>query len=135
MKSKKAIHIHFKSIDSLRNELLDLPKKRTAYVQPKDVRFFDSINSFRNFMTMQKVELLVLIANSQPKSVYELSKMVGRALGPVQNDCQSLAGTGFIDLQKQKSGRGSLKPKLTFNYDHIIVHVGEHPYSLRFEAA
>ena len=135
MKSKKAIHIHFKGLEVLRKELLDLPKKKTTYIQPKNVIFFDSINSFRNFMTLQKVELLVLIANSQPKSIYELSKMVGRALGPVQNDCQSLAGTGFIELQKQKSGRGSLRPKLTFNYDHIIVHVDDHPYSLRFEAA
>jgi predicted transcriptional regulator len=125
----------FKRLDDLERDLLSLGKKKTPKLQPKNVVFFDNIASFRNFMTLQKIEILTLIAVAKPKSVYELTQMLGRSLAPVQKDCQMLESAGFIKLEKEKGGRGSLRPKLTFGYDRIVVKLPEHPYAIQFEAA
>jgi predicted transcriptional regulator len=135
MKAKKALTIKFKSLGEVEKELLDLPQKKVGYVQPKDVVLFESINGFRNFMTLQKLELLTLIATEKPKSVYELAQMVERAIAPVQKDCNILAKTGFIFFEKEKGGRKTMTPKLKFNYDKIVVQVPRHPYELSFKAA
>lgn len=134
MKKSNSLKIKFRSLDQWEKELHNLPKARKAYVQPKDVVIFDSLNSFRNFMTLQKLELLTIIASAKPKSVYELSKMLDRALGPVQNDCNGLEGLGFIIFEQEKSGRKTIVPKLKFNYDTIIVELPDHHYELSFKS-
>lgn len=135
MKNKKALTIKFQSLEQLKKELLDLPKTKKGYIQPEDVLLFESLNGFRNFMTLQKLELLAVISSANPKSVYELAKMVNRAIATVQKDCNVLASSGFIVFDKEKGGRKTLAPRLKFNYDRIIVQMPEHPYELSFKAA
>jgi predicted transcriptional regulator len=135
MKSKFTLFIQFKSLDQLEKELLDIPKIKKGYIQPKNVIQFDSITSFRNFMTIQKLEILTLIASAKPKSIYELTKILDRSLSAVQSDCESLEQTGFIKFQKQIGGRRSVAPKLKFDYNRIVVKLPEHPYELQFGAA
>ena len=84
---------------------------------------------------LQKLELLTLIASEKPKSVYELAKMVDRSVAPVQKDCATLAKTGFIFFEKEKGGRGTMTPKLKFDYNKIVVELPDHPYELSFKAA
>jgi len=134
MKDKKALIISFKDFDEIKKELLEVFKTRIPQIQPKNTIYFDNINSFRNFMTFQKFEILAIIANSKPKSVYELAQMLGRSLAPVQKDCQILEGTGFIKLKKEKGGRGTLTPGLKFDYDRIIVKIPKHPLEFKFKA-
>lgn len=133
MKSK-AMNIMFKDLGDLEKELLSLGKKKVPQVQSKRVIFFDSVASFRNFMTLQKLEILTMIAFEKPKSVYELTQMLDRGLAPVQKECQMLEKAGFIKLEREKTGRGSLKPRLVFEYDRIVVQLPEHPYELQFKA-
>ena len=135
MKNKKALTIKFQSLEELKKELLELPLTKKGYIQPEDVLLFESLNGFRNFMTLQKLELLAVISATKPKSVYELAKMVNRAIATVQKDCSSLANSGFIVFEKEKGGRRTLAPRLKFNYDRIIVEMPEHPYELSFKAA
>ncbi len=82
-------------------------------------------------MTFQKIEILSIIVNIKPKSIYELAQILERSLAPVQKDCQILERTGFIKFQKEKGGRGSIKPILRFKYDRIIVKLPKHPLELR----
>ncbi len=135
MKTKKALTIKFISLAELEKELIDYPKTKIGYIQPTDVILFENINGFRNFMTLQKLELLTLIASAKPKSVYELAKMVDRAISPVQKDCHSLAQAGFIKFEKEKGGRGTMTPKLKFAYNRIVVEMPSHPYELSFKRA
>lgn len=135
MKNKKSLTIKFKNLDDLKKELLDLPKKKSGYIQPTDVILSESINGFRNFMTLQKLELLTLIASEKPKSVYELAKMVERAIAPVQKDCAALAKAGFIFFEKEKGGRRTMTPKLKFDYNRIVIELPDHPYELSFKSA
>lgn len=134
MKTKTMI-VEFRSIHEVESDILALPQKKTSQIQPKDVVYFDSLGSFRNFMTIQKLEILTLIANDRPKSIYELAKMLNRAIAPVQKDCQTLEAAGFILFEKEKAGRGTLTPKLVFDYNCILVKLPERPYRLQFSAA
>ena len=131
MKITKALIISFKNLDELKEELLEVFKTRIPKVQPKNTIYFDNINSFRGFMTFQKIEILSIIANIKPKSIYELAQILERSLAPVQKDCHILERTGFIKFQKEKGGRGSIKPTLRFNYDRIIIKLPKHPLELR----
>ncbi len=133
--SNKTMTVTFKGLVDLEKDLLGVLKKKTPKVQTKDVVYFDSIASFRSFMTLQKIEILTLIATAEPKSIYELTQMLDRGLAPVQKDCQMLESAGFIKFAKEKGGRGSLKPKLVFDYNRIVVQLPEHPYELQFSSA
>ncbi len=131
MAYKKALIISFKNYDQIKEELLEVFKTRIPKLQPKYMIYFDNINSFRCFMTFQKIEILSIIVNIKPKSIYELAQILERSLAPVQKDCQILERTGFIKFQKEKGGRGSIKPILRFKYDRIIVKLPKHPLELR----
>lgn len=134
MKNKKALTIKFKSLKEVEKELLDLPYKKIKYIQPNDVILFESIDGFRNFLTLQKIEILALIASKNPSSVYELAKLVGRSIAPVQKDCNALAAARFITFKQETSGRKSISLKLKFDYDRISVDLPDHPYELSFKA-
>lgn len=139
MKSKKEMTIDFFSLEEFGQRTIanikTALKTGIPHIQPKNIIHFDSIASFRGFMTLQKIEILLMISNVKPKSIYELAKLLDRSLGAVQKDCDVLARIGFIKLQKQKTGRGSIMPKLAFDYDKIVVKLPKHPYELRFKAA
>jgi predicted transcriptional regulator len=134
MKEKKALIISFKDFEDIKKDLLEVFNTRIPKIQPKNTIYFDNINSFRNFMTFQKLEILAVIANLKPKSIYELAKMLGRSLAPVQKDCQILERTGFLKLKKENAGRGTLTPNLKFDYNRIIVKIPKHPLELKFKA-
>ena len=127
--------VEFQGIDEVERDLLTLQRHKEPKIQPRDVVYFDSLGSFRNFMTIQKLEILALVAEGKVKSIYELSKMLSRALAPVQKDCQMLEAAGFIVFEQQKSGRESIALKLPFPYHCILVKLPEHSYELQFKAA
>jgi predicted transcriptional regulator len=133
--NKQTLIVEFRDLSSLEEDLLSLPKNKTQKLQPKNVIYFDSLASFRNFMTLQKIEILTLVAEEKPKSVYELSKMLNRAIAPVQKDCQMLEAAGFIIFEKEEGGRGTMTPRLVFPYHSIMVKMPQHPYKLQFKAA
>jgi predicted transcriptional regulator len=135
MKSKKEMIVAFKSIDELGKDAIQAIKTRTPKIQPKNVIYFDNWTSFRNFLTLQKIEILTMISSVQPNSIYELTRLLDRSLSAVQKDCETLERIGFITLEKQKTGRGQVLPKLKFDYDKIVVKLPEHPYELSFKAA
>jgi predicted transcriptional regulator len=135
MKSKKEIIVAFKSLDELGKEAIKSIKNRKPSLQPENIIYFDSWTSFRGFMSLQKLEILTMISSLEPKSIYELMRLLDRSLSAVQKDCEALEQVGFITLEKQKTGRGQVVPRLKFNYDKIIVKLPRHPYELSFKAA
>jgi predicted transcriptional regulator len=135
MKSKKEIIVAFKSLDELGKEAIKSIKNKKTGIQPENIVYFDSWTSFRGFMSLQKLEILTMISSLEPKSIYELMRLLDRSLSAVQKDCEALEQAGFITLEKQKTGRGQVVPRLKFNYDKIIVQLPRHPYELTFKAA
>lgn len=135
MKSKKEMIIEFMTLDELGQSALRAIKSKKPNVQPTNIIYFDTWTSFRGFMTLQKLEILMMVSSVEPKSIYELSRLLDRSLSAVQKDCEMLQRIGFINLKKQKTGRRSITPTLVFDYDKIVVRLPKHPYELTFKAA
>lgn len=133
-KSNKEMFIAFKSMDEFEKEAIQAIKNKKIYIQPENVIFFDSLNSFRAFMSLQKLEILTFISSTEPSSIYELTRLLDRSLSAVQKDCEALEQVGFITLEKKKTGRGQVVPRLKFKYDRIVVELPKHPYELSFRA-
>lgn len=133
---KKILNIYFKSLDEFEKEFTKAMDKRQKLIQPQNYLYFDSVESFRNFMSIQKLELLTVIACQKPISIYELAKLLDRDFAQVQRDCVGLEGNGFIKLIESKNGRHQKKPVLAFNYNAIIIHLPKRSaYQIEFKTA
>jgi len=126
--------IAFKSLNDYRIEAINSIKSNQVNIQSQNIIYFDSWTSFRGFMSLQKIEILTMISNHKPNSIYELTKWLDRSLSAVQKDCEALQNAGFINLKKKNSGRTQVVPRLKFPYDKILVQIPEHPYELTFKS-
>ncbi len=135
MKKNDVLEIHFQSFKAFNREVTAALAKRKSLIQRKNKIYFESIEGFRNFMTMQKVEILTVIYNCEPKTIYELTKIVDRDFAAVLRDCTGLKSTGFIDLKESKDAKGSKRPVLAFSYKRISVFMPRSPYQIAFKEA
>jgi predicted transcriptional regulator len=108
-------------------------KARRALFSPKNLTLWDSVESYQRFMSDQKYAILATIYNHKPKSVYQLAKLLDRAQPNVSRDCDALAGHGFIVLEESGGARGGLIPKLSFDYNAIIVELPSVKYKVVFD--
>lgn len=129
------MEIHFQSLEDLDKKTRKALASRTPSIQPKNQIVFDSVASFRHYMTIQKIELLTAIANQRPSSIYGLAQIVDRDFAAVLRDCTSLETTGFIKLKSTKNMKKTKIPQLSFNYSGIIVHLPKVPYQIEFKVA
>ena len=123
MKKKKELEIHFKSFKEFFDSAERALAKRKPLIQPKNHIVFETVEGFRNFMTVQKVEILSAIYNCEPKTIYELARIVNRDFAAVLRDCTELKTTGFISLKERKDAKRSKWPLLAFPYVCISVNL------------
>ena len=135
MKRNNFLEIHFKNFKDFMNEANTAVMKRKPLIQPKNIIYFDSVVGFRNFMTVQKIEILTAIATHKPSTIYELAKLVDRDFAGVLRDCNALDTMGFITLKNSKDARGSKRPILKFPYSIIVVYLPHTPYQIQFTEA
>jgi predicted transcriptional regulator len=82
---------------------------------------FDSFETFKRVMTLNKLQILMAIARMRPESINQLAKLVNRDYPHVLSDCKALETYGFIKLDEIGGARKQLMPKLVFDYDFIRV--------------
>ena len=116
MRTRKVLDIYFQNFSEFKKEIMSAISKKKAVIQPVNRICFESVASFRNFMTIQKIEILNVISTQKPNTIYGLAKLVGRDFAGVLRDCISLETVGFIKLKESKDARGSKKPILSFPY-------------------
>ncbi len=95
---------------------------------------FESFETFKRVMSLNKLQLLMGIARFRPRSIYQLAKLVEREFPHVLKDCYALENYGFIKLEEVEGARKQLMPKLIFDYDFIRVKASIeefHPISER----
>ncbi len=135
MKKNEFLEIHFQPFGGFKKEVTKALAKRTPHVQAKNHIVFDSVASFRSFMTIQKIELLTTIATQKPSSIYELAKWVDRDFAAVLRDCTGLETAGFITLKPVNDAKGSKAPRLSFAYHGMIIFLPKNPYQIEFSIA
>lgn len=114
-------------IKSLEEGLKDLTKvlKNIRKGQPskrgKPATYFVSLEAMRRVLTPKRLELLHLIREEQPDSIYELAQLAKRDLKNVQEDIALLARIGLVSLRKTNFARGKIVPRV--DYDHLQLDI------------
>ena len=87
-------------------------------VEPVIETSFQSVEDLRKTLTAKRLELLHCIKHQQPKSIYQLAKMVKRDFKNVQKDVKLLENLGLIEFVKEKN-----KERVIVPYDRLQVIV------------
>ena len=68
-----------------------------------------------------------------PKSIYQLAKILGRPSQNVIRDCKALEGHGFITYESAGDSRKTKAPRLAFDYNAIVIYMPSVTYKVEFE--
>ncbi len=119
--SLKKLTIHFQDLGDFFKDISSTIESSQNLVETPDSISFDSIQTYRSFMTSNKGHILSTVSKLRPNSVYKLANLLNRKPQHVLADCRSLESHGFINLIKEEAGRKQLRPELIFDYDVIFV--------------
>ncbi len=88
-----------------------------------DVIYFNDLAAMYKFMSPARAELLSVIKNLKPKSIYDLSQKIHKDQGYISKEIKFLNRLGVIDLVLDETGsRQKLIPVVKF--DRVIFDVG-----------
>jgi predicted transcriptional regulator len=82
---------------------------------------FTSYEAMRKILTPRRLELLHVIKEKNPQSVYELAQILGRDLKNISDDLTTLVNLGLVELRKATEGRKKVVPSVTV--DKIQVEI------------
>ncbi len=113
-------------IKRLKDSLRDFAETWKSVESGKKVRkeegiYFESIDDMRSVLTNNRLAILRAIRENKPKSVYELSKMLGRNLKNVNEDLKLLAEIGLVTLEATKKDRKRITPHV--DYTKITLEI------------
>lgn len=78
--------------------------------------YFRNLNVVRKILTEKRLEILKIVKEKEPGSIYELSKILGRDFKNVYTDLKILRKYGLIELTKRSNVTEILVP-----YETITV--------------
>src|SRR3990172_2082560 len=84
---------------------------------------FDSVEDMQKFLSPERIRLLKTVREKNPKSIYELAKMLKRDRKNVTEDVKMLEAVGLIERKTAKSGKE--KVELVVDYDRIQMRSEE----------
>ena len=135
----KALKITFESMADFktrtRKALESAIKRGKKSIQPNDTLVWASVEAYQQFMSDQKYTILAAIYKYEPKSIYQLAKILNRAQQNVARDCDLLEKHGFISFREAEGSRKSKAPMLSFDYNTIVVQLPSVTYRVEFEEA
>ena len=129
MSAAKTLVIKFEGWGHFKSRVTKALKNNVPSITKKGVLVFGSVVEYQKFMTEQKLAILAVIANKNPKSIYQLAQLVDRDLANVQRDCVGLAAHGFLNLEDAGDAKKSKIPKLAFEYSRIEIRMPQVIYS------
>ena len=98
--------------------------KKGKCIKSKKGLSFGSVESFREFFTPKRIELLQIVKHKRPESIYRLAKLTDREIKSVVMDLKILEKYGLIDTKKiQVKGKTGYKVKPIFDYDKLTVNI------------
>ena len=113
----KKINIGIKSLNESLEDFADTWKKLESgkKVKKEEGIYFESIDAVRSVLTNNRLLILKTIKEKHPKSIYELSKMLGRNLKNVNQDLDILLRIGLVELKKEKTDKNRVIPFVNYN--------------------
>ena len=120
----KNITIGIKSVQEGLRDLAKIVKsiqKGNPPKRKKPATYFVSLEAMRHVLTPKRLELLHMIREEQPGSIYELAQIAKRDLKNVQEDIALLAKIGLVNLKKTQLARENIIPRV--DYDHLQLDI------------
>lgn len=90
-------------------------------ISKKDYNF-DGISALRQLLSNEKARILDVIKNKNPKSIYDLAKMLNRPFKAVFDDVKLLERFGFVDFLKEKTKK-RIRHKPIISVTNMTIHV------------
>ena len=85
---------------------------------------FEGLSALRNLLSNEKARALHVIKNKQPKSIYELSRILERDFKSVYDDVKLLERFGFVELISERTkNRDRLRPLVVVDSINIEVKI------------
>jgi predicted transcriptional regulator len=84
-------------------------------VTPRRGTYFTSLEAARKVLTPKRLQLLRMIRQDRPDSVYQLARLVRRDFKNVHADLQALAVYGLVSLERTQTGRRTTVPRVPFS--------------------
>lgn len=122
MKIKK-IDIGIKGLKESLKDFAEVWKKLESgkKVKREEGIYFDSIDTMRAVLTNNRLLILKIIRERNPRSVYELAKILGRDLKNVNQDLKLLAEIGLVTLEKSETDKKRVIPHV--DYGKILLEI------------
>jgi len=122
MKIKK-IDIGIKGLSESLQDFANTWKKLEAgkKVKKHEGIYFDSVDSMRAVLTNNRLLILKTIRERNPKSVYELAKMLNRDIKNVNQDLKMLEEIGLLTLEKVDENKKRVIPHV--DYKKILLEI------------
>lgn len=118
----KILNIKFETRDEFMNDIRDSLFSGKSSTEGNKELSFDSLDTFKRFMSQNKLQILMAISRLKPESIYQLEKQLNRKYPHVLKDCRQLEALGFIKLIESEGAKKQLHPELAFDYDLIKVN-------------
>ncbi len=120
MKIRKVL-IEIRSLEDMLKEAGEVYEKikKGKRVSQKSAIYFSNLKDMRKALTEKRLELLRVIRQKRPSSVYELAKITGRNIKNVLQDLNYLQRIGLVEITEDK---GKKIPSV--NYEKIRVEIG-----------
>jgi predicted transcriptional regulator len=124
----KTVTFSIKSLDDVMNDFAEtFEAVRSGRRVPKGSREevgFTSIEAARNFLTRERLALLLTIRTRHPGSLYELARMVKRDFKNVQQDIGILERHGLVRISKEPRGKRNVKvPQVPFEQISLKIAI------------
>ncbi|OFZ83118.1 MAG: hypothetical protein A2583_12840 [Bdellovibrionales bacterium RIFOXYD1_FULL_53_11] len=113
MKVKK-IKVQIKSLDDALNEFVDTGKhvQRGQKTKPIIGTYIADAETARGIFTESRLQLIQVLKNKMPGSIYQLAKLLHRDFKNVYDDVIFLVDIGIVGIKENTIGRKQKKPTL-----------------------
>ena len=118
----KALNINFQNSDDFIGEIAMALGGKGKAVDKKNTITFDSIETFKRVVNQNKLEILMAISQLNPKSIYQLEKLIKRNYPAVLKDCRQLESLGFIKLLESNEAKKEHKKDLKLFIDLLCKY-------------
>ena len=124
MKIKK-VKIGIRSLEDVLYNAREVMKKleRGAKVKKESGIYFENLAAFRRVITEKRLEMLHVIKERHPSSVYELAKMLDRDIKNVNMDLEYLKEVGLVEIKRSKEKREHVIPEVNYDAIELLVAV------------
>ena len=121
----KRVKIGIKSLEDVLSNARDVMKKleRGEKVKKESGIYFENLEAFRRVLTERRLEMLHVIKEKHPSSVYELAKILDRNIKNVTMDLEYLKEIGLVEIKRSKEKRERVIPEVNYDVIELLVAV------------